>query len=93
MRTVAEGFVLGVAASAKADRRPSPETEFLPLLIQEFKLSFDANWPMIEYRYFGCSHEFPPDLSKFICATVAAHKIAGDAVEFKDRGTRPTDFF
>jgi hypothetical protein len=66
VRSVAEGFVLRVATSAKADCRPSTETEFLPILIEEFKLSFDANWPIIENRHFGCCHGFPPDLNKLI---------------------------
>jgi hypothetical protein len=70
VRTVTEGFVLRVAASAKAHGRPSAETEFLPFLIEELKLSFDSNWPIIEYRHFSC-HEFPPAPNKSIPSRVA----------------------
>jgi hypothetical protein len=58
--TIAERFRLGMPASAQAHGRSATEAEFLPFLIHNLKITFDANRPIIEYRHFGSCHEFPP---------------------------------
>jgi hypothetical protein len=60
VRTIAEGFVLGMPATAKTHGGPSTKAEFLAFLIHDFKITFDAKWTIVKYRHFGSSHEFPP---------------------------------
>jgi hypothetical protein len=47
-----------MSAAANGHSRPPAQTEFLPVLIHDFKITFDANRTIAEYSYFGCCHKF-----------------------------------
>src|SRR5271169_3575976 len=47
-----------MAAAADRDSRPSTEPKLLPLLIHNFKITFDANRSIAENRHFCSCHEF-----------------------------------
>jgi hypothetical protein len=61
MGAIAEGLVFGMPAPAKAHDCSSPETEFLAVLVQNLKITFDANRTIVEYGQFSSSHECPPE--------------------------------
>jgi hypothetical protein len=61
MGAIAEGLVFRMPAPAKTHDGSSAETEFLAFLIQNLKITFDANGTIVEYSQFSSSHEFPPE--------------------------------
>ena len=57
MGAVAERDIRGMPAATQRDCRPSAEAEGLPFLIDDLKITFDTNRPVVEDGYLGCCHE------------------------------------
>lgn len=92
MRSVAEGDVCGVAATAQRYRSATSEAELLSLLIDDLEITFDANRPIVEDGYLGCCHEVLQEIGKIFESprTGYLHKILATAMENKKGGCRQT---
>jgi hypothetical protein len=63
VRTITEGLIARVATAANGDECAAAESKFLPYLIYNFKVPFNANGTVIEKRDFGACHKFLRDLT------------------------------
>jgi hypothetical protein len=57
VRTVAEGLVRGISASAEADGRTSRQAEFLTLGIEYFEIAFNLDRTVVvDYDFRSCHY-------------------------------------
>jgi hypothetical protein len=68
---IAEGLVAGMAAPAKPDGFASGEAEWLAVLIDNFKIAFNAYWAAIGNSDFGASQGSLRGTRKFLTDVAA----------------------
>jgi hypothetical protein len=72
--------------AAYGHSRSPAQPEWLPLLVQNLKIAFNANGAIAEYGHFCSCHEIPPfGLCVKMGAKCAYNKLAREAAEYKAR--------